>query len=65
MWRYMFRSLVRFSAQGGSGPCVYAVSCIGASRMHGKDNSKTFAIEVILIRRKYVYKVMNLNELWL
>jgi hypothetical protein len=31
LWHYMLRSVVRISVQGGSGHCVYAVSCIGAS----------------------------------
>jgi hypothetical protein len=31
LWHYMFSSVVLISIQGGWGPCVYAVSCVGAS----------------------------------
>jgi hypothetical protein len=33
LWRYVFRSVVRNSIQTGSSPCVYVVSCNGASKL--------------------------------
>jgi hypothetical protein len=33
LWHCVLRSAVRISVQNGSGPCVYAVLCIGAGRM--------------------------------
>jgi hypothetical protein len=44
----MFRSQVHISIHGASGPCVYALLCIGVGyveqidlKMHGMDNFKT------------------------
>ena len=68
LWRYVFWSLVRISIQGGSGHCVYAVSCIGASRILRNLVNNSLALATgfqpdILRSLKTVRLYRNMSEL--
>jgi hypothetical protein len=63
LWHCVLRSVVRISVQSGSGPCVYAVSYIGAGRLLNiLISNKTGSVCVYVTLRRVLLTIVAVEE---